>query len=265
MSDDVIVFGDDGSEHADQAWRWIGHQRWPGWSVEAVTALRSSRTRGRHTEPVSFEEWTPEHIREPSAESLLVGVRHLRADTDPRSALEACSHAALMVVGPRGVKGRKGLRIGSTANHLMRHPPAPLVIASHPDPVTRVLFCADGSATSTNAAEEFTALPLAEQMEAAMVMGVATVGMYDDSATIQAGVGEAAAKLEAFNPEQLTVESGGDIAGEILERALAWRAHLLVMGTRGLSGIQRVTMAATAFAIASASPCSVLVVPGAPD
>ncbi len=87
------------------------------------------------------------------------------------------------------------MALGSTADHLLQHPPAPLVVAYTPDPVTRVVVCTDGSASAEGAVAVLAGLPLTKAAERIAVIGVATVGMYDDRDEVFAGFDRAVAML----------------------------------------------------------------------
>jgi nucleotide-binding universal stress UspA family protein len=175
--------------------------------------------------------------------------------------LGSCNQATLIVVGPKGARGLKAMFLGSTADHLLHHPPAPLVIATTPRPVRRVLVCTDGSLNAQLAAATFAALPLATVADHVAVIGVATVGIYDDSESVYRGVDAACETLKALDPEAIHVEAEGNVAEAVLGHAFAMRAQLIVIGTRGLTGLRRVFLGSTANAIARTAPCSVLVVP----
>jgi nucleotide-binding universal stress UspA family protein len=260
MTDRVLVFGDDGSTHADRAWLWINNQRWPGWSVDVVTARPDRRDIWSDEMAIRLTPWKPDVPRQTFAEAGIAALRHLVSPADPRLVLDSRTDASLVVVGARG-RGMKTLFLGSTADHLLRHAPAPLVIATTPAPVTRVLVCTDGSAGALRAVQAFADLPLAAAADHIAVIGVATVGIYDDTAEIAAGVHAAAAVLQRFVPERIQVQCDGDVAATIVDHLYAYRPQLVVVGTRGLSGLRRVVLGSTANTLAHAAPCSVLIVP----
>jgi nucleotide-binding universal stress UspA family protein len=151
--------------------------------------------------------------------------------------------------------------LGSTAEHLLRHPPAPLVIATTSRPARSVLVCTDGSSNAQRAVETFAELPLTAAAEHVTVLGVASVGIYDDRNIVFNGVDAACESLKDLDPEAVRVESDGNVAGVVLDQAFALRAQLVVIGTRGLTGLRRVLLGSVANAIAHAAPCSVLLVP----
>lgn len=75
----------------------------------------------------------------------------------------------------------------------------------------------------------------------------------------KAGQRVAAARLKA---EPVLVENfGGRIADLVVERAKRWKADLIVMGTHGRRGVQRVLVGSDADLVVRYSPVPVLLVP----
>lgn len=256
----TLVFGDDRSPHADRAWLWINNQRWPGWSVDVLTASSPS-SRWTGDEPVEIESWEPDSPRSAGGSSQIDSVRHLRSAADARLALDACSDANLLVVGPRGSSGIQAAYLGSTVDHIVRHAPAPVLVATTPNPATRIMVCTDGSAVAEHAVETLAALPLTADAEHLAVTGVASVGIYDPRPQIDEAVERSVQKLADFEPEALRVHTDGDVVSAIYAQVLERRTQLLVLGTRGLTGLKRIALGSVANALVRVAPCSVLVVP----
>src|SRR5262245_29772425 len=104
---DVILAGDDGSEGAQRALRWA--QALAGATGASVRAVQARRAGG-------------------GSESEMEG--------DPRDVLvRAAEHfaSALTVVGRRGAGGLRSMRLGSTANHLVRHSATNVAVVPSPD------------------------------------------------------------------------------------------------------------------------------------
>lgn len=259
---DVIAFGDDRSPHADRAWLWLNSQPWPGWSVDVVTVQPEARVTAGDPPPAELGEWSPRNPRRAFSHAGFAAVRHLQATGDPATVLGSCREASVVVVGAGLRHGLAEMALGSTVDQLLQHPPAPLVVAYTPDSVRNVLVCTDGSASAEGAVNALARLPLATAAERIAVIGVATVGMYDDSDEVFAGVHRAVAGLRSMGAEAIEVTGDGNVAGAVLEAAEAMGAQLVVVGTRGLSGLRRVVLGSKAAAIARAAPCSVMVVPG---
>jgi nucleotide-binding universal stress UspA family protein len=121
---DVILVGKDGSEGAQQALAWAhGLASGTGAELRAVHAWRaveserpprtSERLRSRAADAV--EGWTQQVVDDVESEEM---------EGDPRDVLVRAAERfdpALTVVGRRGAGGLRSMRLGSTANHLVRH------------------------------------------------------------------------------------------------------------------------------------------------
>lgn len=85
---------------------------------------------------------------------------------------------------------------------------------------------------------------------------------HHDQDEIDAGVTTAMDTLAAFEAQPIRVTSpDADIAGRIVEHAYALRAQLLVLGTRGRTGLARLLLGSTCHALSRTAPCPLLVVP----
>jgi nucleotide-binding universal stress UspA family protein len=180
-------------------------------------------------------------------------VRHFEAKSDPRLALLR-PDADLLVIGPRGGGLLKTLHLGSTAESLLHLPPAPLLIARAPRPVSRVLLCADGSAHARRAAEALAGMPWLDEAS------VWVLGVEDGRSDLDRGQEEACALLEKIAKETAVRRTPGPVPWAILEQADELEADLIVMGTRGILGIRRLVVGSTASAVVRAARSSVLAV-----
>ena len=247
----TLVFGDDGSPAADIAWLFINSQRWPGWSIEIVTAhMPDALGTALPAEDVQLHPWTPPTPRTKFGEAGFTHISQLTAESDPRLVLSR--ECDLLVIGPHGNGFLKAMHIGSTADWLMLRPPAPLLVARHGKQVQTVVVCADGSSHADLAIATVAALPFAAQLS----VTVLTVddGRVDTDAVLR----EATAKLE---PTVAKVDQQGitgkptAIIYEYLETA---KPDLVALGTRGLTGLKHLRLGSTATAIARSTDCSVL-------
>ncbi|MDQ3991539.1 MAG: universal stress protein [Actinomycetota bacterium] len=249
----IVVFGDDGSSGADLAWGWIAAQRWPGWRVDVLRAdppPLGPPVDPLEAEPVADEE--PTDPRTPSAGSRIEEVRHLRMRSDPRIALLR-SDAGLIVVGPRGRGLMKSLHLGSTAEYLLHHPPAPLLIARSERPVERVLVCVDGSPHADRALASLAGMPWAGSTRALIL------GVKGERPEIEEGIERAHVTLEGVMEEVSIRRTQGPVAQTILREATDLDADLIVMGTRGITGLRRIVVGSVASAVVRHAACSVLV------
>ena len=75
---------------------------------------------------------------------------------------------------------------------------------------------------------------------------------------------ERAARAAGARPETALLEDfGGRVADAIVKQAKRWRADLIVMGTHGRRGMQRVLLGSDADLVVRYSPVPVLLVPAA--
>jgi nucleotide-binding universal stress UspA family protein len=245
-----LVFGDDRSAGADLAWLWINSQPWPDWELVVLTAVPPPLGQVLATE----ESW-PTPVSGPAprpsfTEPGFASVEFLEARTDPRILLCQDHAASVVVVGPAS-QGLGPWHLGSTTEWLLLGPPSPILVARAGRPVGRVLVATDGSAHAATAIDTFLRLPLARRVDA-------TVLWVDDGTGQGAAADEAAAKLTAAGIDTSTVRRRGRAHREILAEADS-STDLLVLGTRGVGGLDRLRLGSTASAVVRQAPCSVLV------
>jgi nucleotide-binding universal stress UspA family protein len=247
----TVLFGDDGSGSSDVAFGWIDHQTWTGWRLQVLHADAPPFGKPLPEDEVAPHAWDAPNPRRPSDVAAFATVEHLLARADPRIALT--TPADLIVVGPRGHGMLKSLHLGSVSEWLLTNPPTPTVIARTATRVATVLVAHDGSHSADIAVQRFAALPWAASTSCTVV--VAEDGrVHADTATTAARDALATAGIE---PE-IVVHQGpatGALMGEIDRR----RPDLVVLGTRGLTGMRRFSLGSTASAVARSAPCSVLV------
>lgn len=247
----VLAFGDDRSGEADVCWAWIASHVWEGWSLEIVTAEAPEDMHPIPEEEAHLHPWDPPQPRQ--ADGLGFGsVENLRAEVDPRLALISRPWD-LVAIGPRGSGLLKRLHLGSTADWLLREPTSPLVIAHQPGPVRQVMFAADGSPHAQRAMECLLSLPWITDTTVHIVS-------VDD--------GRVDAEMVAANAERAFVESdvdtelvirSGRTTHTILEVCHELSPDLVVMGARGITGLQRVVIGSTTAAVAGSTDHSILV------
>lgn len=240
----VLVFGDDGSPGADVAWLWINNHAWPGWRAEVVHATLPPLVGAPLDTPPVLTEWEPPQPRVAFTESGLDDVRHLTVEVDPRIALDSCTHADLMVVGARGRGMLKALGVGSTTDWLLHRPLTPLVVVRSARPIHRALVCVDGSVHADAAVRAFATMPWLPQVDV-VVLGV------DDGRAEPASACETAQALLGSRAGQVTtVLTAGGATSAILDAVARRDSDLVVLGTRGLTGLRRLRVGSTASAVA---------------
>jgi nucleotide-binding universal stress UspA family protein len=134
---DVILVGKDGSEGAQRALAWAqaltsatgaGLRAVHAW--RAIESERPPRTgeRLRARAAAAVQGWTQQVGDEIEADEV---------EGDPRSVLVTAAERfapALTVVGRRGAGGLRSMRLGSTANHLVRHGSTNVAVVPAPEP-----------------------------------------------------------------------------------------------------------------------------------
>lgn len=239
----LLVLADDHSPGATTAWEWICSQHWPGWRAEVLTVDSEEDSSPGSADPV---EWEPVSPRVAPASAGLTSIRHVRASGDPRPILAAVA-ADLLVIGPRGAGLAKRLHLGSVAEWLLDCPSAPTVIAKQSRQVERVVLAVDGSPHARAATELLANLPWASRVH----VDVVAVEVGDGHATSAAE--QSARRLEPDCREvemtvirpydwDLTVNVRGDLMRFIGEHP----SDLLILGTRGLQGWERLRVGSTA-------------------
>ena len=248
----LLVLGDDGSPGADVAWLWVSNHRWPHWRAEVLTATQPPFPPPSWDQPAALTEWDSPHRRLVFTESALNSIRTLTVAQDPRLMLDARSDADLIVVGPRSLSRTRAMILGSTTEWLLHHPPAPLAIIRSASPVRRALVCIDGSRHAQAAAQTFGEFPWAPDAE------VFVVNVDDGRATTD-GVADAVATLDRVGIAATVNAIEGNPTDMILDQIDLLKPDLVVLGTRGLTGWNRIRLGSTAGMVVHAAHCSILV------
>jgi len=264
-----LVLGVDGSGGAAVAARLIQGTAWPGGTtVRLVSALGGASlmlpawpTPG---EGVALAARVGEALRLEHEEltaalrahglttaSAIVGGRPASAILDEARA----TGADLIVVGSRGLGSIGSLLLGSVSTEVVERSPVPVLVA-RTDHVGRAVLAMDGSAMARAAERTVRALPMFSGVEVSVV----TVAGEDD-VPAGAAVAEAAAlRLRQSGVSADAVIRRGEPAAGILEAARDVGADLIVVGSRGLSGLKRLALGSVSRNVVAAAPVSVLVV-----
>lgn len=202
-----------------------------------------------------------------AADVLLAEADDLRAD--------------LIVVGSRGLGVAASALVGSVSAALVDHASCPVLVARGPH-VSRILIATDGS----QSAEAIPSVLLAWNVfrEAPVqVLSVAPSSTDRERAVILSGLvggdetpvdasheidrhrlmaGEMARRLVAGGRKAEGAIRIGEAAPQIEAAAVEWGADLIITGSRGLSGLQRLLMGSVAHHVLLHSRSSVLVMRG---
>jgi nucleotide-binding universal stress UspA family protein len=188
--------------------------------------------------------------------------------------------ADLIVAGSRGHGSIASLVLGSVSAELVDQAPCPVLVARRPE-ARRVLFATDGSPSADHAEELIAGWPIfddatvrvvsvAEVVRAwgtgiaptmyRQVMDAYSKDLETARTTHEALARDAAKRLDAAGRTAEATLRVGDAAAEIVEEIESWQADLVVLGSRGHTGLSRIFLGSVARNVLLGSPSSVLVV-----
>lgn len=212
---------------------------------------------GRHVESVA--------VSGRAATAIVTLAEHVEAD--------------LIIVGSRGRGRIASMLLGSVAAEVVDHAPCPVLVA-RTQGVDRLLLAVDGSVDSIGAVQMVTTWP---PFQGLLARVVSVVPRADEDARIgarrHAAAGEAEARrIDALRSTYQIVaqrdatrlsEAGvparaevrlGDVADQLITAAIESEADLIVMGSHGRTGLERVLLGSVARNVLYHAPCSVLIV-----
>ena len=188
--------------------------------------------------------------------------------------------ADLIVVGHRGHGRWESMLLGSVSSEVVDHAPCPVLVARDAR-LGPVVFADDGSPSARTAEAVLTSWPLFTGLPVT-VLTVAEEGFQYAAALAPLLYSEAMAQyadstqeLERIAREENEAAAGrlreagfqatglireGDAAHEIVAVAREREAGLIVVGTRGQTGLRRLILGSVARNVLLHAPCSVLVV-----
>lgn len=193
--------------------------------------------------------------------------------------------ADLIAVGAQGHSALARFFLGSVAEGLARHADIPvLMVRSGGLPPRKVIIGVDGSADAHHAAcWVYTRMPLPPDCKLCLVRAVQTPvwAAYPDSmlasvseevlreavaagrAQAQEYLGALGQELRGYPPDHPVEDQVrvGAPAAALKEVAIEQGAGLIVVGSRGVSGLERFLLGSVSADIIHHAPCSVLVVP----
>jgi nucleotide-binding universal stress UspA family protein len=185
----------------------------------------------------------------------------------------------LVVVGSRGYGLIERMLLGSVSAEVVDHAPCPVLVARGSG-ITDVVLGWDGSRCAAQAAALLRSWPIfassrirvvsAADVEMPWWAGFPEVGapervpIYVDAANASrrehdALAGEMAEQLRAAGLTAEPERRDGDAAAELIAAAEQSHADLIVVGTRGRTGLTRLLLGSVARNVVQHAPCSVLV------
>jgi nucleotide-binding universal stress UspA family protein len=188
-------------------------------------------------------------------------------------------HADLIVVGHRGLGQIASMLVGSVSAEIVDRATVPVLVARR-GLIRSAIIAMDGSAGAAAAAASPVLRPLLRGVPT-HVVGVsesmfpwwsgmtavgaeAVMGAYAEAdaaqrADLEQCTRETAERLRAAGLDATATVRRGNPASELIEAARQWDADLIVLGTRGMTGVTRMVLGSVARNVLLHAPCSVLV------
>lgn len=290
-----VLIAYDGSESSDEACDLVEAIEWPpGDELRVVTAY-APYLPGSFAPDELFDPATPETVFEADREAAearakaatekigrpTATVTWAAVNGRPASVVldEATSWSAdLIVVGTRGLGPFTAALLGSVSDEIIDHATCPVLVVRRPS-IERVVLAEDGSAGARTAAAAL-AWPIFARSRVRVVtvseavaplIGApgparAETALDDRRRMVKAEL--AAVEALAQSTADRRTAAGlateidvrhGDPAHEIIRAATDWEADLIVMGTRGRTGLERLFLGSVARKVLQHAPCSVLI------
>jgi nucleotide-binding universal stress UspA family protein len=291
-----VLLGYDGSADAQKAADLVGGTTWPAASTVRVIGVIEPKALALTAWPAAMPAYAVEVDRQSTdhyARELADVVRRLEGPgrtvesgvLSGRAATAIVDDAAafgadLVVVGSRGHGAIGALILGSVSGEVVDHAPCPVLIA-RASRVTRVVFATDGSPAALSAQQILTTWPMFRTVPVHVVTVADVVAPWHTgiAPTMYAQVMEAHARdvkeakaehdhiaseslraLRAAGLDATAETRVGDAAAEIIAASATWGADLIVLGSRGRTGLARFVLGSVARNVAHGSATNTLVV-----
>jgi nucleotide-binding universal stress UspA family protein len=266
-----VILAHDGSSGADLATSLAASLPWPHGSVIRVMGVIEG-----DLQIVSPAEPFPGPVdlvgaMEAAVSKLQrrgVAVDHVLRRGDPATAIAHEAEALgadLVVIGNRGLGAVRSLLVGSVAAAVVDGAPCSVLVARTPT-MHGVLLATDGSAPSDAATDALMRWPMFEGVHI-RVLSVATVPGYGRlpsrlrmRARHQKIADAAALRLIDAGRQAAPQVLTGDAAAQIVSLASGRSIDVIVIGSRGRTGLKRALLGSVGRAVLSSAPQSVLVV-----
>jgi multicomponent Na+:H+ antiporter subunit G len=273
-----VVIGHDGSAGAELAARLAASIDWPpGTGIRIIRAVAAEELPSIDTllsadsrSPSSDQGLDEPALREAAQlierPELRVEAAIARGDAADVLADEASSFGAdLLITGSRRRGFVQSLVGWSAAGEIVDRAPCPVLVARSTD-LRTVMLATDGSAQSAAAAELVARWPI---FDLARIHVVTVSAETPPARGLGAGSPAAAAQRTLDTVASLLMDAGRDVVREVLhgrpgpriaEEAQARSIDLIVIGSRGRTGLGRSLLGSVAGDVLASASCSVLIV-----
>ena len=286
----------DGSPGADRAVALVAATPWDAETViHVVTAVDGARELRAAWGPLALADSAPlESAAIAQAVKALAAVRDRMSPIGmtvessvvtgraPQALAEEARRfaATLMVVGSRGLGTISATLLGSVSAELVDIAPCPVLVARSAS-VRGIVFATDGSPSAEAAEKVLSNLPIARRVPVSVVSCAAALHLWTTGIAPtmyhQALAGQAeyeaelreshsaiaaasSARLAAHGIEARPEVRLGDPAAEVLAATAGVGADLIVLGSRGQTGLRRLLLGSVARRVLHHAPASVFVV-----
>jgi len=197
-------------------------------------------------------------------ENIPVDTKLIEYGDPAESILDYCGKYDLIVMGGRGEGGTEEFELGSVAKKIIRHSECPVLLVKKRAPISKILVPVDGSNYSKKALKY--AIALAQKHNAALTLvnaakGASPVFGRDDAEKVGESIlneDKQLVKVQGLKPEtRLEFGAPAKIITELAEKE---NYDLIIMGSRGRSGIRRFLLGGVSDKVAHASKTSILIV-----
>jgi nucleotide-binding universal stress UspA family protein len=264
-----ILAGTDGSQRAEEA---VGRAAQLASVIDAALDLVYVIDTSRPHDDAEVEPKAEAALQRAEA---IASTGIVRASTrivagDPAEALldETADHAAdLICVGPDAGLLAGAVRVGRVASHVLRQAPCSVLVGREAGSTFpgRILCGVDGSDSSNETAELAARIAVAPGAELRLLHvmpvfeGDEREWTLDDDEPDPSEMESAAKIARAMGARPIRERALGRPEYTILEAAQRERSDLVVVGSRGLSGVARVLLGSVSEYVVRHAHCSVLV------
>jgi nucleotide-binding universal stress UspA family protein len=165
----------------------------------------------------------------------------------------------LIIIGHRDLPSLKKLFLGSVSSKVVQYIKIPVLVAKHSIGPSKVLFCTDGSIYATEAIRF--GGELIKNMNCKALVLNETPWIIEESEKLAKEIAEEGAEI--LRKMGIDVHAKAiltkDIAKEILKEAEKGDFDLIIMGSRGLSGIHRFLLGSVTVKLVNQTSKSILV------